>query len=622
MEISSTENAITLIQDQNLIGFWDWDISSRKKYLSPVFKTMLGYEDDEISNDPDTWINLIIKEDQPVVINSYQKHVSSKGHLPYEVKARYRHKNGGIVHILSKGKVTDWDYMGNPVRMIGYYTDVTGIIKEYTVLEERHDQFKTVIDMMNAGIWAYDIYKGKQYWSDNFYNAVGYNAGEITPTYFNLLHVLAHPEDNTKLVAAIDAQIKHKTPYALNIRLQNKEGIYNWFETSAKVSYNEENKPTKITGFILNKKHKEEEAQPVTVKQEENISIQTEKKLPQGNFEYDLNRAKFIFSKEVMDILELPEDASLKFDRIDNMFTEESKEEFQKGFNSAVYSKEDYEIILICTTPEGNIKTIKEIGFPVIDTTGKVTALRGTIQELSSRKAMPSEISDVNYGQIADQNKRLLNFAHIASHNLRSHASNLQMILQVLSSSQSEEEKKFCMDSLEKISVSLSKSISNLNDLMAVETELNKTKTPIAFKDVLANVTGTLSQQINDTKAIIDSDFSKGPVVEYVPAYIESIILNLVSNALKYRHPQRIPHIQLRSYFENGHTMFTIKDNGMGIDLTRHKDKLFRMHQTFHNHPDSRGIGLLITKNQVEAMGGTIDVESEPGTGTKFTIKF
>lgn len=616
MEFSSIENAMTLIQEQELIGFWDWEISSRKKYLSPVIKNMLGYEEHEISDDPDTWINLILKEDQPIVINSYQKHVSSKGVYPYEVRARFRHKNGSIVHVLSKGKITEWDYMGNPVRMIGYDTDVTGIVRDYTVLEERHEQYQTVIDIMNAGIWSYDIYKGKQYWSDNFYNAIGYNAGEIAPTYFNLLHVLTHPEDNSKLIKAIDDQVKHKIPYSLDIRLQNKEGIYNWFETSGRVSYNEENQPSKITGFIVKRKERVETATVL-----ENIAA-TPVQLPSGNFEYDLNRAKFTFSKEVLDILELGEDAPVKFEPVNNMFTDASQEAFQEGFNKAVYAREEYEIILTCTTPKGNVKTLREKAGPVIDNSGKVVALKGVIEEINSRKATEAELSGSVSNQVGEQNKRLLNFAHIASHNLRSHSSNLQMILQVLNTTQNEEERKFCLDSLEKISASLSKSISNLNDLMAVETELNISRIPISFKEVLNNVTGTLSQQINDTKAVIESDFSKCPIIDYVPAYIESIMLNLVSNAIKYRSPQRTPHIVLRSYLDNGKTMLTIRDNGMGIDLTKHKDKLFRMHQTFHNHPDSRGIGLLITKNQVEAMGGNINVESEPGIGTTFTIKF
>ena len=603
---------MTLIQEQELIGFWDWDISSRKKYLSPVIKQMLGYDEHELSSDPDSWIKLIIKEDQAAVINSYQKHVSSKGSYPYEVRARFRHKNGSIVHVLSKGKITEWDYMGNPVRMIGYDTDVTGIVKEYTVMEERHEQLKTVIDIMDAGIWCYDVYKGKQYWSDNFYNAIGYNATEIAPTYFNLLHVLAHPEDNGKLVKAIDDQVKHKIPYSVDVRLQNKSGVYNWFETSGQVAYNEENQPSRITGYIVKRK---ENVEPANV-------VVEQFKYPSGEFEYDLNRARFNFSKELYHILELDENANTKFEPVNNMFTEASQEIFHEGFNKAVYAREHYEIILTCITPAGNVKTLREKGRPVVDDTGKVVSLKGTIEELEARKATDFELSGGISRQVSDQNKRLLNFAHIASHNLRSHASNLQMILQVLNTTQNEDERKFCLDSLEKIASSLSKSINNLNDLMAIETELNVSRIPITFKDVFNNITGTLSQQINDTKAEITADFSKSPIIDYVPAYLESIMLNLVSNAIKYRSQQRTPHIELRTVIENGRTVLMVKDNGMGIDLNKHKDKLFRMHQTFHNHPDSRGIGLLITKNQVEAMGGTISVESEPGTGTTFTIRF
>ena len=75
-------------------------------------------------------------------------------------------------------------------------------------------------------------------------------------------------------------------------------------------------------------------------------------------------------------------------------------------------------------------------------------------------------------------------------------------------------------------------------------------------------------------------------------------------------------------FTENGKKVLTISDNGLGIDLEKYKDSLFGMYKTFHKHPDSRGIGLFITKNQVEAMGGKIEVESKVGEGTAFKIYF
>lgn len=630
MEISSPESIITVAHDQDLIGFWDWNIPERKKYMSTVFKNMVGYEDREIPNDPDSWMNLIAKEDRPHVINAYQKHVVSKGTYPYEIKARYKHKNGSIVYILSKGKVTEWDNMGNPVRMIGYFTDVTSIIKDYARIEEKHDQFKAVIDHLNVGIWSIDVRTGRNSWSDNIYNLTDYTPEELAPSYFNLLHVLTHADDVLKLVEAIDAQVKKKQPYNLNIRLMNSQNDYNWFEASGTVNFDGD-KPTKVNGFFI----KQKQPLQAEVKPEQSVSDITavseaqhnpgnhSKEIAQiGKWEYDLNEAKFSFSKEIYDMLELSENASLRFQSINSMFTKESQSIFQKAFNTAVYNKEEYEITLVCRTPKGSLKMIREKGRPVIDETSKVTALKGTMELVTQQQSTSPEIMASYLEMLTEQNQRLWNFAHIASHNLRSHASNLQMTLEVINSCEREEEKKIFMKSLHKISSAFSQSIGNLNKLLTNETDLNKAKIPIAFKDVLLNVTSALSLQIEETNALIESDFDECSTIEYIPSYLESIILNLVSNAIKYRHPQRAPHIVLRTFMKDGHKTLTVKDNGSGIDLKKHLPKLFTMHQSLSKHPDSTGLGLLITKNQVESSGGTIDVDSEVGVGTIFTVTF
>jgi signal transduction histidine kinase len=107
-----------------------------------------------------------------------------------------------------------------------------------------------------------------------------------------------------------------------------------------------------------------------------------------------------------------------------------------------------------------------------------------------------------------------------------------------------------------------------------------------------------------------------------VPAYLESILLNLVTNGIKYKHPKRVPHIIIKTFFEGNHTCLVISDNGLGIDLDQYGSRLFKMNETFHNNADARGIGLYITKNQIEKMGGCIEVKSEVDKGTTFKIKF
>jgi signal transduction histidine kinase len=107
-----------------------------------------------------------------------------------------------------------------------------------------------------------------------------------------------------------------------------------------------------------------------------------------------------------------------------------------------------------------------------------------------------------------------------------------------------------------------------------------------------------------------------------VPTYIDSILRNFITNAVKYRSLDRNPIVQLSAKSENGYTILSITDNGLGIDLKKYGAKLFGMYKTFHDRKDARGIGLYITKNQIEAMNGKVTATSEIGKGTTFKIYF
>lgn len=128
--------------------------------------------------------------------------------------------------------------------------------------------------------------------------------------------------------------------------------------------------------------------------------------------------------------------------------------------------------------------------------------------------------------------------------------------------------------------------------------------------------------QILLKQAEIKNDVAETVVINYNPSYLESVLLNFISNAIKHSHLRRLPMVVLDCIIENKQTVLRISDNGVGIDLEKNGDKLFGMYKTFSDHPDSRGIGLFITKNQIEAMGGAVKVESVFGEGTTFKIYF
>ncbi len=168
----------------------------------------------------------------------------------------------------------------------------------------------------------------------------------------------------------------------------------------------------------------------------------------------------------------------------------------------------------------------------------------------------------------------------------------------------------------------LDEAIRHLNEVVTRQTIVTKEKKIIKFKDALQVVIASTSSLIKRENAQIITDFDKLNEITYIAEYLESILLNLITNAIRYRQKSRKPVIFIQTYQGNGSNFLEVSDNGMGIDLDQYGDKMFGMYKTFHRHPEAKGIGLFITKNQVDAMGGNISVTSTVNIGTTFKIKF
>lgn len=227
-----------------------------------------------------------------------------------------------------------------------------------------------------------------------------------------------------------------------------------------------------------------------------------------------------------------------------------------------------------------------------------------------------------SFSLVNEQNKRLLNFSYIVSHNLRSHTSNILSILNFLEKESTEKGKAELMVHLKKVSRSLNDTLYNLNEVVSIRNNINLVIEPLNLLDYINQALKVQSELINAKKAVIHNKVTEDCIVKCNPAYLESILLNFISNAIKYSHPQRTPVVEISAKVASNQLVLVIADNGIGIDLERNRDKLFGMYKTFSNNPDARGIGLFITKNQIDAMGGRVEVESELDKGTSFSIYF
>ncbi|MCL6220243.1 PAS domain S-box protein [Zunongwangia pacifica] len=223
-----------------------------------------------------------------------------------------------------------------------------------------------------------------------------------------------------------------------------------------------------------------------------------------------------------------------------------------------------------------------------------------------------------------DQNQRLRNFANIVSHNLRSHSCNFSSLLDLLKIECSELNENQIIQLLRTASENLKETIEHLNEVVVINTLIKENLSRLNLHDFIEKAVESTSALAMEAQVNIEFNIDKNINILGIPAYLESILLNFITNGIKYRSLERNSFIKLYAENDlvNGETILNIEDNGLGIDLKRNRHKLFGMYNTFHKHKDSRGIGLFITKNQIEAIGGKIEVESEVNKGTLFKIYF
>jgi PAS domain S-box-containing protein len=251
-----------------------------------------------------------------------------------------------------------------------------------------------------------------------------------------------------------------------------------------------------------------------------------------------------------------------------------------------------------------------------------ITRKKQLSDDLNRKK---SELDATRSG-LVNKISQLEELNYIIAHNLRGPANNIRTLVEMLKNvgkPGNEENMQMELDDivsfLDEGSSSLLGSLNTLMDV--VQISMNKS---IAFdecdvRQLVAEILNQLNSSIFEKKAIIkeriEIDF-----IRYPRVFLESLFYNLISNALKYTSPKRVPEITISTYSINDRVLISVKDNGLGINLDRYGNKIFKLNQTFHPGHDSKGVGLFITKAQIESFGGNIEVKSKEDDGSEFIV--
>ncbi|MBM9579761.1 PAS domain-containing protein [Leptospira sp. 201903070] len=731
------------ILEQAHAGYWEKNFQKKSNYLSPAWKSMLGYEDHELENSIRNWQSHILSEDLIKIRNEFREYLRTFKQKLYETDIRFRHRNGSIVWFRCTCKLVEIDPKGKPLLILGTYFNITESKRIESELTLTLDRLALATKAAKVGIWDLDLIEDRLTWDDAMYELYGVRADTFSGAY-KAWEAGLHPEDLERCriehknavegfkdfdmefrVIWPDGAIRHIKAIAIVQRTASGKAFRmvgtNWditehknSETALKESYELtkvfiEKAPSAIAMFDTNmcymaasqqwindygligkeiaglshyeifpeigeewkQIHKECLQGKVQRRDEElfvrkdgssqwiiwevrpwyrsqnviggvlmyteDISALKRKELERsrleeiltrtneaaqiGSWELDLETKRRVWSKVTKAIFELPEDYTPTGEEDSRFFKSELERKRSADIlEESILSGNTFDFEVEIVTAKGNFVWTRTIGKPEY-LNGKCIRVSGTFQNIQEQKerefALQGTLDIVN-----DQNERLLNFAHIVSHNLRSHAGNITMLLKILEEATTESEKEEMIGYIRKASDSLMDTVLNLNEVVSIQTNKNIQNTEISLRHSIEKASQTIRGEIQQNNVQIHNLVSESIRVKCNTAYLESILLNFLTNAVKYRHPERAPEITLSAEYQKNRLVLSIQDNGLGIDLDKNGDKLFGMYKTFHNHRDSKGIGLFITKNQVESMGGKIEVESVINQGTVFRIIF
>ena len=260
---------------------------------------------------------------------------------------------------------------------------------------------------------------------------------------------------------------------------------------------------------------------------------------------------------------------------------------------------------------------------PILNENGavvKVVSIQTDITDRKEAEALQMEMTRDLYRQNTD----LQQFTYIVSHNLRSPVANVMGLAELLNMvDKNSETFEASLEYLQKGANQLDLVLRDLNQILAIRNRKGTTVDErVNVSQVCQQVTATLQESINHCEGKVHMNIDEGICVKGNKAYLYSIFYNLLSNSLKYRSPDRNLEVNIKCVSKSGSEGIFIyfSDNGIGFDMEKVEDSIFKMYKRFHQSYEGRGIGLFLVKTHVEAMEGYVEVNSYVNKGTTFLI--
>jgi len=499
--------------------------------------------------------------------------------------------------------------------LVGIQQDVTENFRQKEQVRNNVIQLQKLTENIPGIVFQLDVTEGKdlklEFLSEAINTAsIGIDKEQLLERPSAILDQIS-PKDYSTLLGSIIYAARNEEELDIEFRIENKLGEESWFRVSARPEKKEEGNGFSWFGIVHSiDAQKDFERQQFKLAQ---IARSTSDLImvidAQGKVDWVNTSCLDYFNWNREEVLhQSPADLLIKDEESTNYenFLQELNGQRSAHFKLKLLVSEESRWLQVRNKPVWNANG--EFLFSLV-----------VMQDIDQEETKNIEMESL-LNLTSEQNKRLQSFTYIISHNIRSHSANLQGLIETIEGSEDQEEKDELWAYLRQVSVGLESTIKHLNEIIVINQSLNKNKQSLNLKEEIERVLQIVGREVQALGATLEFDFDPDQKVLAVKAYLESILMNLITNALRYRHPERKPVINLSCKKEENLLFVRLRDNGLGIDLDRYGGRLFQLYQTFHNNPHSRGLGLYILKNQVESMGGEVRVKSTPGKGSTFSF--
>lgn len=488
-------------------------------------------------------------------------------------------------------------------------------------LFKSNERYDIVAKATSDTIWDWDLKTDRFVFNKGIQGIFGYKKNEVGDNiqwWFDKIH----PEDSLKMSVKIYSYIDQKTEkWQDYYRFLCADGSYKYVYDRGFLVMDEEKNVIRVIGAMQDiTKLKEEEQRlrllETVITQTKDAIIITES----GSNERGIPKIIYVNPAFTKLTGYTPKEVIGKTPKV--FMSKNAVKADIKNLANAIKKKEEFTFETLNLTKKKKEYWVNFTMIPITNFDDEHSHWISIQRDISNEKEREKEREQL-ISELTQNNKDLKQFSYITSHNLRAPLSNLTGLLNLIEDIPIEnEELKELIDGFSKSTGLLNETISDLVKVIIIKDSPSIQKEEVVIRDVFENVFNQLTFVIGIQKPILKLSFESAKTLVINKTYLESILLNLMTNSLKYRDDKRQLKISISSRVEDNMTVIEFTDNGIGIDLERNREKVFGLYQRFHNHTDSKGLGLYLVKSQVEAMGGKISVESEVGKGTTFRLSF